>query len=56
MVGATFIPPAGFSGEETVVLPPPPKVPVVEEVPSRAGAWVMAFQTFRTIPPPSRRK
>lgn len=56
MVGATFIPPAGFAGEEAVVIPPPPKVPAVEEVPARAGAWVMASQTFGTVPPPSRRK
>jgi hypothetical protein len=57
-MAGSFIAPAGFVGEEAVVLPRPEALPVIEEVPARPGAWLMAAETMRetaTIPPPSRR-
>ena len=39
-----------FEGE-TPRFPPPPKVPTRLEVAAPASSWIMAFQTFGTIPP-----
>jgi hypothetical protein len=36
---------------EAPTFPPPPRVPAIEAVPARAGAWVMAAQTYGTVPP-----
>lgn len=51
-----MIAPVEFFGAESVRLPPPPKVPVIEAVEAREGSWLMASQTTGTVPPPSRRK
>ena len=52
---AGTIVPVGFVGQEAVKLPRPPRLPVIEEVSAREGAWLMASQTVGTVPPPSRR-
>lgn len=57
-MAGSFIAPAGFVGEEAVVLPRPEPLPTIEEVPARPGAWLMAAETMRelaTVPPPARR-
>ena len=53
MVGT--IAPVGFVGQEAVMLPRPARLPVIEEAAAREGAWLFAFQTVGTVPPPARR-